>query len=184
MVQPTDPIQSLPGRPGGRFFGRTEILDRLTRRLGSESSAGPEAIAVEGPGGAGKSELIRRLGGLLLERDAPVLPVYLDLAECPFDRDERAAWRSLVHSAIFQIVSLRMNRAGNNPGWQTEDPARLSGMCYGAGCAPLAAVLAGDAADGPASWPVLLRAVAHASIAPVVWLIVYLWTLLEPAFAT
>ena len=170
MVQPTDPIHSLPGCPAGRFFGREDILDPLTRRLGVDGIA-PEAISIEGPTGAGKSETIRRLGGLLLDREASVLPVYLDLAACACDRDERTAWRSLIRSAIFQILRLRMNRAGNDPGLPTEDPARLSGMCYGAGCAPLAAVLAGDVADGPASWPALLRAVANVSLAPIVWLI-------------
>jgi len=145
--------RDLGARPAAEFFGRQVEREQLERTLQGIASGQSRLVAVAGPRGAGKSELLRQVARGLIEKPAVVLPLYLDFAALfPAWRSDAAqadpeARQGLCRTVLRQVLA-RTGRFGlGEAQWLEFDPSHLAGACHGAGLPGLAALASG--AGGP-----------------------------------
>lgn len=98
-------------RPAGAFVGRAAELQRISRVIAEGLQGGAAPIAVGGPAGIGKSELLRQVLNRLDDNGAELLPLYFDLlaleslGAAGSRTAEREAWTSLLRSLVVQLVA-------------------------------------------------------------------------------
>ena len=154
-------------------------MERLLRAAREGRSAAGGGLAIGGPSGSGKSELLRQLAIALLRGEPKNLPIYLDLtalasgaAPNPAAGEEemrRALFRSVLRQALAWSGRMELF-AGHG---LEADPARLAGFCYGAGLSGLApfATQAMAHLSGLEAWRALLRALRAPALAPLVLIV-------------
>lgn len=125
--------------PSHEFVGRANAFDALDR-LGRDAVGGlARCLAVAGPHGAGKSELLRQWTLRVLRReseaDQQLLPIYLDLTDLlsgarGLASEEPLVWQSIYRSVVAQTVGLEreLPESFDVPG--RLDPYQLTGCCY------------------------------------------------------
>lgn len=137
-------LRLLGARPAEDFLGRAPDLERLAALAEKAATGAESAVALEGPHGSGKSELLRQLTLNLGVSSGACLPIYLDLPSffiagplagvAGEGRMREALFRSLLRQALIGTGSL-------DPAdlqWLEADPSRLAGFLYGAGLGGLA----------------------------------------------
>lgn len=156
----------LAARPTEEFIGRKEPMARLLQMARDAARGGVHIVALDGPRGAGKSELLRQLAVSLDHHADGILPIHLDLSSIPASRflspsgAEDDALRILFRSVLHQVLARTGKLDLAHAQWLEADPTRLAGFCYGSGLSHLAsfASLGTMHISALEAWQNLLRA--------------------------
>jgi AAA+ ATPase superfamily predicted ATPase len=76
MVMLIDPVV------GDKFFGRSEVLTLLTKRVDALKGGYRQNVAITGHRLTGKSSLLNHF--LLMLKDNDIIPIYIEVMEEPF----------------------------------------------------------------------------------------------------
>jgi anti-sigma regulatory factor (Ser/Thr protein kinase) len=105
-------------------------------------------MAVRGPQGSGRSELLKQAVIDLRHRDFDILPIYIDLGNRMRDLScdgsplsEDIVLASLNRLILRQVLSATSRIELMDPFWLEADTASLAGLCHGAGLGNLAVYL-------------------------------------------